>query len=38
MTNDVILFIAVIVIVVGIVLWDMYKDEDNEPIKQDKEQ
>jgi hypothetical protein len=35
MTNNEIIAIIVMVTVVGIVLWDMYK---NEPIEQDKEQ
>jgi len=31
MTIDVIIFITVVLTVLGIVLWDMYKDKENEP-------
>lgn len=31
MTVDTIIFITVIVTVVGIVIWDMYKDKEDEP-------
>jgi len=33
MTVDEIIFIIIIITVVGIVLWDMYRNEENEPRK-----
>ena len=31
MTIDAIIFITVVITVLGLVLWDMYKDKENEP-------
>jgi len=38
MTVNEIIAIIVMVTVVGVVLWDMHKNGENEPIEQDKEQ